>query len=48
MAELASRYGIHLNMITKWKKQAFAGIKEGFGPNSPNRDLSREADIKTF
>jgi len=31
MAELASRYGIHPNMITKWKRQALVGMKEGFG-----------------
>jgi len=28
MAELASRYYIHPNMITRWKRQALAGMKE--------------------
>ncbi len=35
MAELASRYDIHPNMITKWKRQALAGMKEGFGVMRP-------------
>ncbi len=48
MAELASRYDIHPNMITKWKRQALAGMKEVFGHNATNRDLSREAEIKTL
>ena len=48
LAELASRYGIHPNMITKWKRQALAGMKEGFGRNAANRDLSHEAAIKTL
>ena len=48
MAELASRYDIHPNMIAKWKRQALAGIKEGFGRNVPTRDASREAEIKTL
>jgi len=48
MAELASRYDILQNMITKWKRQALAGMKEGFGRNSPNRDISREGEIKTL
>lgn len=48
MAELASRYDIHPNMITKWKRQALAGMKEGFGRNAANSDVNREAEIKTL
>ena len=35
MAELASRYDIHPNMITKWKRQALGGMKEGLGVMRP-------------
>ncbi len=48
MAELASRYDIHPNMIAKWKRQALAGMKEGFGRNVHERDSHREAEIKTL
>ena len=48
IAELASQYDIHPNMITKWKRQALAGMKEGFGRNAHTRDSSREAEIKTL
>lgn len=48
MAELASRYDIHPNMIAKWKRQALAGMKEGFGRNVQNADNNREAEIKTL
>ena len=48
MAELASRYDIHPNMIAKWKRQALAGMKEGFGRNTHEQDSNREAEIKTL
>ena len=48
MGELASRCDIHQNMIAKWKRQALAGMKEGFGCSAPNRDGCREAEIKTL
>ncbi len=48
LAELASRYGIHPNMITKWKRQALTGVKEGFGRNAHRQDSSRESEIKTL
>ena len=48
MAELASRYDTHPNIIAKWKRQALAGMKEGFGRNAHQRDSGREAEIKTL
>ncbi len=48
LAELASQYDIHPNMITKWKRQALAAMKEGFRGNARNRDISREGEIRTL
>ena len=35
-------------MIAKRKRQALAGMKEGFGRNAHERDSNREAEIKTL
>ena len=48
MAELASRYSIHPNMIAKWKRQALAGMKAGFGRDAGKADSDREGEIKTL
>ena len=48
IAELSRKYGIHANMITKWKAEAVAGMKETFARNGNSKDLSREADIRTL
>ncbi len=48
IAELASRYKIHPNMITKWKRQALATLKEGFAKGSLASDADREAEIQTL
>ena len=47
IAELASRYGLNPNMITRWKKQAVEGLKDAFsrGGHSGN-EPSDQARIK--
>ena len=48
VAELASRYQIHPNMIAKWKRTALDSVKDGFmrGRSADGKD--REAEIRTL
>jgi transposase len=48
IAELASRYQIHPNMITKWKRDALDGMKATFAKGDKARGLDREAEIKAL
>ena len=46
MAELAARYKIHPNMITKWKRDALDSVKEGFQRGRDPSARNHEDEIK--
>ena len=46
IAELSGRYGVHPNMITKWKRQALSGMKESFSHGNPKQHLDHEAEVQ--
>jgi len=46
VAELASRYKIHPNMITKWKREAQDGLKETFARGGKTGQPDHEAEVK--
>ena len=48
IAELASRYQIHPNMITKWKRDALDGMKESFTRGDRTKTADRESEIKAL
>ena len=45
-AELASRYQIHPNMITKWKGEALQGMKERFTRGGKTGQPDHESELK--
>ena len=46
LSELASKYGVHANQISKWKKQAKEQIAAGFAGKTQKIQQSDEALIK--
>lgn len=46
IAELSSKFGVHPNMITKWKRQALSGMKESFSHGRPKNQEDHEAEVK--
>jgi transposase len=48
IAELASRYQVHPNLITKWKRQALDSLTDVFSLGHERRDASHEAQIQAL
>lgn len=48
MAELSSRYKIHPNMITKWKREALDGMKDTFSRTRSSARPDSETEIRTL
>ena len=46
VSELASRYGLHPNMITNWKRQAIDNMAEAFSGKVDRTRDNEEARIK--
>ncbi len=46
LAELAARYKVHPNLITKWKRQAGEGLVEIFSVKPASQDVAHDAEVK--
>jgi transposase len=46
LSELASKYGVHPNQVSQWKKQAKEQIVAGFSGKAQKAQQSDEARIK--
>jgi transposase len=46
LSELATKYGVHSNQISQWKKQAKEGVVSSFSGKVQNDQQSYETQIK--
>ncbi len=44
--EIASNYGVHPNMVTKWKKQLLDGASEIFS-NGKTQSMEADEEVRT-
>ena len=46
VAELATKHGIHPNLVTNWKRQAIEGMASVFNGKAAERDQGRDVELK--
>jgi len=46
VAELASKHGIHPNMVSQWKRQAVEGLADVFSGKSSRKETASEERIE--
>jgi transposase len=47
IAELAAKYEVHPQLLTKWKRQAAEGLVDVFSTGSPrDKETAHEAEVK--
>lgn len=46
LAQLASKYDVHPNVVSSWKRQAQAGMVDVFSGKSEKRDRSHDEEVK--
>lgn len=46
LTELSSRFGVHGNMINRWKKEALAGMEDTFSGKSEKAHQTRDEEVK--
>jgi transposase len=46
IADIATRFSIHPNQVSEWKKQAIEGLADIFTGKTGRNDIAHEAQIK--
>ena len=46
LSELSSKFGVHPNLITKWKRDAIVGLEDVFSGKRKKSAFSHESEIK--
>lgn len=46
LSELASKFGVHANQISKWKKEALEGMSDIFSTKREKQDHDHEKQIE--
>ncbi len=46
LAQLATKHGVHMTMISTWRKQAVDGMASVFSGKAEAAEVGREADVE--